>query len=79
MRTDTEQIESLERLEEPIRIEGKDTKPFNQEVFMVRFFEEDCYLSLTFHYSEGHVESKKVISKYYEILPPSFTFRKPAQ
>lgn len=62
------------RLDEPIRMKEKDTVPYKGPIFVDNFPEEDCSLNLTFYFTEDSARSNKVMSKYYKILPPSFTF-----
>jgi len=80
VRTITEQSMARIKLEEPIRIQGKDAISFKVPIFIRGVFpEEDCYLSLTIYYTKGSAKSNIVISKYYKILPPGFVFKKPMQ
>ena len=79
LRTETEQGQSLYELKTPIRIEGKDTIVFKEEIPIIGLIpEEDCKLQLTIYFVGGIKKSNSVVSKYHKILPPPFTeFKKP--
>ncbi len=63
---------------EPIRIQGKDTIPFKNEIVAegVSFLAMDCKLWLTFYFTDNSAESNSVISTYREILPLPHTEHK---
>lgn len=71
---------ALFELKSPIRINGKDTIHFKEEIFVAGLFpKNDCILNMTVFFAGGTATSNKTVSTYHEILPLRFTeHKKPA-